>query len=194
MSCKCFSGLYFFFFYFILLLLLCIFTFYILGFISILICIFEFIIVMLFLTLSYKNFSCCFVKCTFYICVNFCLDWWPFGKESTCQCRTQKWVQSLSWKGPLEKEIQPIPVFLPGKSHWQKSLMGYSPRGHKSWTWLSDYTTTTKFFDLYRIYFCIMLEVVTLFFTRWLANCHRNILKWFIFFSPLFWNDMLVLH
>ena len=25
---------------------------------------------------------------------------------------------------------QPIPVFLPGKSHTQKSLVGYSPWGH----------------------------------------------------------------
>ena len=26
---------------------------------------------------------------------------------------------------------QPIPVFLPGKSHGQRSLAGYSPRGQK---------------------------------------------------------------
>ena len=28
---------------------------------------------------------------------------------------------------PLEKEMQPTPVFLPGKSHGQRSLAGYSP-------------------------------------------------------------------
>ena len=145
MSCKCFSGLCFF-FHFILLLLLCIFIFYILGFISIFIHIFEFIFIMLFLTLSYKNFSCCFVKCTFYICVNFCLDSWLHGKESTCQCRRQTWVRSLGWKDPLEKDMQPIPVFLPGKSHWQTSLMGYSPWGHKSWTWLKRLYNNNKIF------------------------------------------------
>ena len=32
----------------------------------------------------------------------------------------------------LEKEWQPIPVFLPGKSHGQRSLASYSPQGHKS--------------------------------------------------------------
>ena len=31
----------------------------------------------------------------------------------------------------LEKEWQPTPVFLPGKSHGQRSLEGYSPWGHK---------------------------------------------------------------
>ena len=27
--------------------------------------------------------------------------------------------------------MQPTPVFLPGKSHGQRSLVGYSPWGHK---------------------------------------------------------------
>ena len=27
--------------------------------------------------------------------------------------------------------MEPIPVFLPGKSHRQRSLVGYSPWGHK---------------------------------------------------------------
>ena len=43
----------------------------------------------------------------------------------------ETWVQSLGWKGPLEKEMTPTPVLLPGKSHGQRSLEGYSPWGHK---------------------------------------------------------------
>ena len=35
-------------------------------------------------------------------------------------------VQSLRWKDLLKK-WQPTPVFLPGKSHGQRSLVGYSP-------------------------------------------------------------------
>ena len=31
----------------------------------------------------------------------------------------------------LEKEMQPTPVFLPGRSHGQSSLVGYSPLGRK---------------------------------------------------------------
>ena len=40
-------------------------------------------------------------------------------------------VQSLSQEDPLEKECQPTPVFLPGESHGQRSLEGYSPWGCK---------------------------------------------------------------
>ena len=35
------------------------------------------------------------------------------------------------WKIPWRKKWQPTPAFLPGKSHGQRSLVGYSPRGHK---------------------------------------------------------------
>ena len=42
----------------------------------------------------------------------------------------ETWVRSLDWEDPLEKRI-PTPVFLPGKSHGQRSLVGYSPWGHK---------------------------------------------------------------
>ena len=34
-------------------------------------------------------------------------------------------VQSLSWEDPLEKKMQPTPVFLLGKSHGQRRLVGY---------------------------------------------------------------------
>ena len=39
-------------------------------------------------------------------------------------------VQSLGREDPLEKEWQPTPVFLPGESRGQRSLVGYSPWGH----------------------------------------------------------------
>ena len=40
-------------------------------------------------------------------------------------------VGSLGQEDPLEKERQPTLVFLPGKFHGQRSLVGYSPWGHK---------------------------------------------------------------
>ena len=52
------------------------------------------------------------------------------GKESTCQCRRpgfDPWVG----KTPQRRKWQPTPVFLPGKSHGQRSLVGFSPRGLK---------------------------------------------------------------
>ena len=40
-------------------------------------------------------------------------------------------VQSLGQEDPLEKGWQLTPVFLPGEFHGQRSLAGYSPRGHR---------------------------------------------------------------
>ena len=40
-------------------------------------------------------------------------------------------VWSLTWEDPLEEKMAPIPVFLPGKSHGQRNLVGYSPWGRK---------------------------------------------------------------
>ena len=41
----------------------------------------------------------------------------------------ETWVRSLGWEDPLEKEWLPTPVFLPGESHRQRSLVGYSAWG-----------------------------------------------------------------
>ena len=43
----------------------------------------------------------------------------------------ETWVQSLGWEDPLEKGWQPTPVFLPGESHGQRGLAGYSPWGRR---------------------------------------------------------------
>ena len=34
-------------------------------------------------------------------------------------------------KNPWRRKWQPTPVYLPGESHGQRSLVGYSPWGHK---------------------------------------------------------------
>ena len=50
------------------------------------------------------------------------------GKESTCECkrcRFDPWVRKI----PRRRKWQPILVFLPGESHEQRSLAGYSPWG-----------------------------------------------------------------
>jgi len=38
---------------------------------------------------------------------------------------------SISGKIPWKRKWQPTPVFLPGESHGQRSLTGYSPWGRK---------------------------------------------------------------
>ena len=58
------------------------------------------------------------------------LPWWLSGKESACQCKRHKfdsWIGKIPWR----RKWQPIPVFLPGKSHGQRCLEGYSPWGRK---------------------------------------------------------------
>ena len=40
-------------------------------------------------------------------------------------------VQSLGWEDLLKKGMATTPVFLPGESHGQRSLVGYSPWGRK---------------------------------------------------------------
>ena len=60
------------------------------------------------------------------------------GKEPSCQCRRcgfNPWVGNISWS----RKWQPTPIFLPVKSHRQRSLAGYSPWVTKSQTWLSDW-------------------------------------------------------
>ena len=51
------------------------------------------------------------------------------GKRLPTMQETQ--VRSLGWEDPLEKAMASHSVLLPGKSHGQRSLVGYSPWGHK---------------------------------------------------------------
>ena len=48
------------------------------------------------------------------------------------------WVGKIPWR----RKWQPTPVFLPGESRGQRSLVDYSPRVPKSRTQLSDFTFT----------------------------------------------------
>ena len=56
---------------------------------------------------------------------------WLSGKESACQCRRYRldpWVRKIPWR----REWIPTPVFLPGESHGQRSLVGFeTPQGLK---------------------------------------------------------------
>ena len=61
-------------------------------------------------------------------------------KNPQCRrCRRHRfnpWV----WKIPRRREWLPTPAFLPGESHGQRNLVGYSPWGLREiWTRLSDW-------------------------------------------------------
>ena len=66
----------------------------------------------------------------------FGLPWWLSGKESICQHRRLGFSPGVT-KIPWKRKWQPTPVFLPGESHGQRSLAGYSPWITKSWTRLA---------------------------------------------------------
>ena len=54
---------------------------------------------------------------------------WLDGKESASKCKRRRFdplVKTL-WR----RKWQPAPVFMPGESHGQRSLVGYSPWGYK---------------------------------------------------------------
>ena len=55
------------------------------------------------------------------------------GKELTCQCRRHKRHGFSPWigKSPWRRAWQPTPVFLPGESYGQRSLVGNIPQGGK---------------------------------------------------------------
>ena len=43
----------------------------------------------------------------------------------------ETWVQSLGWEDPLEEDMATHSSILAGESHGHRSLVGYSPWGHK---------------------------------------------------------------
>ena len=61
------------------------------------------------------------------------------GKKILLHCRRHRfdsWVRKIPWR----RAWQPTPVFLPGESYGQRSLVGYSPWGRKE----SDTTEVTE--------------------------------------------------
>ena len=73
----------------------------------------------------------CFSEVLRIVCIG--LPGGASGKESACQCRRHRscgfnpWARKIPWR----RKCQPTLVFLPGESHGQRSLVGYSPWGHK---------------------------------------------------------------
>ena len=51
----------------------------------------------------------------------------PANEEDAGNPGFDPWVKEITWI----RKWQHTPVFLPGKSHGQQSLAGYSPWGHK---------------------------------------------------------------
>ena len=88
-------------------------------------------------TLKCLRFTCWYVFEFLYLHIGF--PRWCSGKKSACQCKRPRrcrfnpWVGKISWS----RKWQPTPVFLPGESYGQKSLVGYrlgSQRVRRNWS------------------------------------------------------------
>ena len=96
---------------------------------------------------------------------------WLVVKESACQCRSPNrwgfhpWVGKILWR----REWQPTPVFLPGESHGQRSLVGYSLWGHRE-SDMPEWLSTRRW-----LFFMCTESVSNLLSSlgrRW-VSCHR---------------------
>ena len=72
------------------------------------------------------------------------LPWWLSSKEFTRSAGNTGFNPSIR-KIPWRRKWHTTPVFLPGKPHGQRSLVGYGPWGHKSLTWLGNWTTKKNY-------------------------------------------------
>ena len=78
------------------------------------------------------------------------------------------WVRKIPWR----RKWQSTPVLLPGKSHGQKSLVGYSPWGRKELD-----TTEHTFFLLSGLYSSVQIShsVMSDSATPWTASCQASL-------------------
>ena len=95
------------------------------------VCISFFVYYLLPLSFGREGYSFCywFVEIFLYWITNF-----TYGASLVAQWQKnlpamqETWVRFLGWKDPLEKEMQPTPVYLPGEFHgwggWQATAQG----------------------------------------------------------------------
>ena len=92
-------------------------------------------------------------------------------------------VQSLGWNIFWRRKWQPTPVFLPGKSHGWRSLVGYSSWSHKE----SD---TTE-----RVHFTKTSYHVLWSLTNWPGKCRSKpfftTMQWTFYSNNLCWSSSL---
>ena len=128
----------------------------------------------------YPNYFLFFISFDFYIfTVHLGFPRRLSGNESACRyrrcgrCEFDPWVGKILWN----RKWQPTPIFLPGKFHGQRSLVGYS-------SWGSKELDMTEWLDTY-IYVFLKAIVFHLFFFNWnIADLQcfagfRYTAKWF---------------
>ena len=79
--------------------------------------------------LPFNQHQLCALYCSGTIIFPFIITWLRWQRICLGRGRPEfdPWVGKIPWR----RAWQPTPVFLPRESHGQRSLVGYSPRGHK---------------------------------------------------------------
>ena len=109
-------------------------------------------------------------------------QWWRISLSSRRR-GFNAWVGKILWR----RKWQPTPVFMPGKSHGPRSLVGYSPWGHKEsdpTQWLSSNSRKCigifcSFSNYYKID-----QKVNRYILGW--GCVLNRLEWYTI-TPRMW-------
>ena len=138
-------------------------------------------------------------------CLYCSLPWYHRWQRIYLQCDRpgfDPWVKRI----PQRREWQPTPIFLPGESHGQRSLVGYRPWSCKesdttewltlSLCWLSTIewankniqTTFSDFFLKQRHNFSLLFRATQLFK---IIEAEPSIEELCCFFFFLFWNETL---
>ena len=84
------------------------------------------------------------------------------------------WVETISWR----RKWQPTPVFLPGKSHGWRNLVGCSPWGCKE----SDTTEWLHFHFSFGLYRCLYYSMYIHTYTH--THTHTHTLTHVQYYSP----------
>ena len=105
----------------------------------------------------------------------------------TVKCLSTMWetqVQAPGWEDTLEKEMAITPVLLPGKSHGQRSLVGYSLSGTNATTlwyytmYSSTNTTTLWYYTMYS-----STNATTLWYYTMYSSTNTTILWYYTMYS-----------
>ena len=68
----------------------------------------------------------------------------------TCQIRFDPWIGKIPWR----RKWQSTPIFLPGESRGQRSLMGYSPWGRKESNMTEQQSTLALRKGVWKLHSC----------------------------------------
>ena len=76
----------------------------------------------------------------------------PSASARHKRCGFNTWVGKIFWR----RKWQPAPVFLPGKFHGQRSLVGYSSRGRKELDTTKQLNSEEIHWSYFGPYWCLL--------------------------------------